>query len=161
MAELSLTRLARPDQRRGDFDRVVVNAGKKIDGAQHRVMKAVVQIGDFGELYQPAAEICGTLIEDSLQHKSHRDAARGQRGSHAASGRYRQFDQCFEAAETAALRLVEKLTPQMRRRQIDYRLGQLKSRRVNKASKAIPALRKFSSAPSRRSTTVITFNIAH
>src|SRR6266478_3278815 len=114
MSSLSLSQPSHPDQRRSDFDRVVIRAGEKIDGAQYRVMKAVVQIGDFGELYQSATEICGALIEDPLQHKGHHDAARGQGGRHTTSGRYRQFDQCFEAAETAALRLVEELAPQMR-----------------------------------------------
>ena len=51
MPQLSLSRLARPDQRRGDFDRVVVGAGEKIDGAQYRVMKAVVQ-----RRYRPIAD---------------------------------------------------------------------------------------------------------
>src|SRR5271156_1833553 len=60
---LPLFRLARPDQKHCDVDGIVVGPRKEIDGAQHRVMEAVAQIGDFRDPYRRPSEICGTLIE--------------------------------------------------------------------------------------------------
>ena len=63
---LPSSRLTRPDQRRGDINRIVVSAGEIIDGPQYRIVKTVAQIGDFGELYEPTSEIRGALLEDPL-----------------------------------------------------------------------------------------------
>ena len=156
-----LSQRARSDQRHCDFDRIVIGTREELDCALDRVMQARAQIRDFRDPHCTPLQICRTLIEHPFQNKGHCDPARGHRGCHTPSGGYRQFPQGLQAAETAALRLIEELAPQMRRRQIDDRSGQLKSRRVNRASKVIPAWRKFSSAPSRRSTTAITFNIVH
>ena len=55
-----------------------------------------------------------TLIEHSLQNKGHCKTTRRQRGCHTPSGGNRQFMQRLQAAETAAMRLIEELPPQMR-----------------------------------------------
>ena len=102
-------------------------------------MQARAQISDFREPGCTPLKIPRGLIEHPFQNKGHCDSARGHRGCHTPSGGYRQFPQCFQAAKTAALRLIEELAPQMRRCQIDDRSGQLKSRLVKIASKVIPA----------------------
>ena len=158
---MALWRRPRSDQQHRDFDRIVVDTCKELDCAQHRIMQARTQIGNFRDPDGTPLKIRRALSEHPFQNKGHCDPACGHRRRHTASDGYRQFPQCVQAAETTALRLVEELAPQMRRRQIDYRSGQLKSRLVNRASKSMPALRKFSSAPSRRSTTVITFATVH
>jgi len=156
-----LPRRACADQRHRDFDRIVIDTGQELDCAQDRVAQPRAQIGDFRNPHGASVEITCALIEHPFQNKGHCDPARGHRGCHAPSGGYCQFPQRLQAAEPAALRLIEELAAQMCGRQIDDRSGQLKSRLVNRASKVIPAWRKFSAAPSRRSTTVITFTIVH
>ena len=122
-------------------------------------MEAISQFRDLGDLYWTAVEVFRALVEDPFQHESHRDAARGGRRNHAPSGGYRQLEQRVQTAKPPPLGLVHELTLEMRRRQVDDRLAQLKSRRVNRASNLTPASRKFSAAPSKRSTTLITFTI--
>ena len=123
-------------------------------------MEAISQFRDLGDLYWTAVEVFGALVEDAFQHESHRDAARGSRRNHAPSGGYRQLEQRVQTAKPPPLGLVHELTLEMRRRQVDDRLAQLKSRQVNSASNSMPAARKLPSAPSRRSTTETTFSTA-
>jgi len=149
------------DQSCSDLYRIVVGPGQIIDCARDRLMEAIGQFRNLGDPYRASVEVFDALIEDPLEHESHCDAARRHRGSHTPSRRYRQFKQGIQTAKPAALRLIKELTLEMGRRQIDYRFRQLKSRRVNKASKLIPASRKLSAAPSNRSTTDMTFSTVH
>src|SRR5689334_16862730 len=144
------------DQAGGYIDRVVVGARQIVDGACDRLIKAISKFRGFGDWNRAAFEIVGATIEHPLEHECHRDAARGHRRCDTRSGGYRQLEQRVESTEPPALRLIQKLTLQMHRRQVDYRLGQLKSRHVKRASNVRPTARKFSSAPSSRSTTEIT-----
>src|SRR5947209_3601521 len=122
-------------------------------------MEPVSQLGDFRDGHRPRLEMLGTLSEHPFENEGNGHAAGRHRRGDAPAGGYRQLQQRIQTAEPAALRLVEELTPEMRRRQVDYRFAQLKSRQVNTDSNWIPAVRKFSAAPSRRSTTETTFKI--
>jgi hypothetical protein len=106
-------------------------------------MKTVGQFRGFGNRHRPAVEIFGALIEDSFEHKGDRYATRGHRGSDTCSRGYRQFGQRINAAKPPPLRLIQELTLQMHRRQIDYRLGQRRSRKVSRDRDRIAAATGF------------------
>src|SRR5690242_3441841 len=120
-------------------------------------MEPVSQLSNFRDRHRPRLEMLGTLAQHPFENEGNGHTAGRHRRGHAPAGGYRQLQQGIQTAEPAALRLVEKLTPEMRRRQVDYRFAQLKSRQVNTDSNLRPAVRKFSAAPSRRSTTETTF----
>jgi hypothetical protein len=89
--QLFLSQRARSDQRHRDFDRIVVGSCKELDCAQHWVMQARAQIGDFRDPHCAPFKIRCTLVEHPLQNKGHCDPARGHRGCHTTSGGYRQL----------------------------------------------------------------------
>ncbi len=122
-------------------------------------MKPVRHLRNLRDRHRSPIEIFGTLTEHPFENESHRHPARRHRRCHASPSGDRQLEQSVQTAEPAALRLIDKLTLEVRRRQVDYRFAQLKSRQVNKDSNLIPASRKFSSAPSSRSTRETTFTI--
>src|SRR5437879_21766 len=112
------------DQFRRDVDRVVIAPGQIFNGARDRLMETVRQFRGFGNWHRAAVEISGALIEDPLEHESDGNATRGHRRSDTRSCRYRQFNQRIETTKPPALRLIQELTLEVHRRQVDYRFGQ-------------------------------------
>src|SRR6516225_3312714 len=106
ITRLSLSRRPRSDQSSRDVDRIVVRPDEVFDGAQHRVMKAVSQIRDFGDPRWPTVEVLCALIKDSLKHKSYGDTTRRHRRRHTTPGGYRQLEQRLQAPKSPPLRLV-------------------------------------------------------
>jgi len=74
---LSLSQWVGSDQRYRDFDGIVIGTRKELDCAQHRVMQARAQIGDFRDPHCTPLKIRRTLIEHPFQNKGHCDPARG------------------------------------------------------------------------------------
>src|SRR5271166_4266654 len=66
--ELVLSQWTCADQRHRDLDRIVIGTRKELDCAQHRVMQAGAQIGDFRDPHCTSLKIRRTLIEDPFQN---------------------------------------------------------------------------------------------
>ena len=77
MTGVGLSRSASSDQQRCDFDRIVIGTCKELDCAQHRVVQARTQFGDFRDPHCTPLKIRCTLIEHPFQNKGHCDPARG------------------------------------------------------------------------------------
>ncbi len=109
--------------------------------------------------HRSAVEVAGAFVEHAFKHEGHRRMPGRMRGGDTPARRNRELMERVKVAEAVPLRLIDKLALQMRRGEIDDRPSHLKSRQVKSAENGIPALAKFSAAPSSRSTIVMTRNI--
>ena len=96
-----------PDQRGGDFDRVVLGAGEEIDGAPDRRLQTVAEIGDLRNRTGRPSRSLAHLFSTRSSTKATVTRLRGPRRRDAAAGIDRQLAQRLQAAEAVALRLVE------------------------------------------------------